>query len=108
MRLVASTQSSLALLCTIVGFRAFQWSDGFADSEKVDVITEPRYEDFDIAYHYKNPWAHPGIGYSMKNRKKKFSPYRSQDQIDSKRLDAVGGPPVNEASKIEEQGPGAK
>lgn len=58
------------------------------------VISTPRYEDFDIKYHDKNPWAHLGIGYTVENRlgigNADQSPYISLANVDPKWLEAVG------------------
>ena len=58
----------------------------------MDVIETPRYEDFDISYHDKNPWAHLGMGYSVDNYNGNFSPYLGEEFIDPKWLKAVGSP----------------
>jgi hypothetical protein len=72
----------------------------------VDVIQTPRYEDFEISYHDKNPWAHLGMGYSMNNHNGNFSPYLGQQFIDPKWLKAVGAPtpqdPGHQDTKVEE------
>jgi hypothetical protein len=62
------------------------------DQSVVDVIEMPRYEDFELSYHDKNPWAHLGMGYSMDNYNGNFSPYLGSQFIDPKWLKAVGGP----------------
>jgi hypothetical protein len=56
------------------------------------VIKEPRYEDFEIKYHYKNQWAMLGMGFSVRNHTKDFTPYLSLDQIDPKWMEMMGMP----------------
>jgi hypothetical protein len=59
----------------------------------MDIITSPRYEDFEITYHNKNPWAFLGMGHSLKNRDKKdWSPYLALENCDPKWQAAVGAP----------------
>lgn len=58
----------------------------------MDVIETPRYEDFELTYHDKNPWAHLVMGYSLDNHNGNFSPYLAEEFIDPKWLKAVGGP----------------
>jgi len=58
----------------------------------MDVIETPRYEDFEISYHDKNPFAHLGMGFSMNNYNGNFSPYLGLQHIDPKWQTAVGGP----------------
>jgi hypothetical protein len=70
----------------------------------VDVISSPRYEDFEMSYHDKNPWAHLGLGYSMKNHGKEWSPYLSLDAIDPKWAKAVGAPVAEESEGKSESG----
>jgi hypothetical protein len=66
----------------------------------MDIISTPRYEDFDITYHSKNPWAHLGMGYSLKNHTKDWSPYLQLENIDPKWMEAVGAPvPTKVAEK---------
>jgi len=72
-----------------------------ANNHKVDVITDPRYEDFEITYNNKNMWAMLGMGSSMKNENKDFSPYIRLDQVDPKWLEAVGSPVYSVAEKHE-------
>lgn len=84
-------RSGLALRFTIVGLESDSCKYN-ADVWTVDVVTDPRYEDFEITYHNKNPWAMLGMGYSMKNHQKIFSQYLSLDQIDPKWLEACGCP----------------
>lgn len=57
------------------------------------VISSPRYEDFEITYHHKNPWAMLGLGYVPENRVpgSDVSPYLKLENIDPKWLEAVGG-----------------
>jgi hypothetical protein len=59
----------------------------------MDIISSPRYEDFDLTYHTKNPWAHLGMGYSIRNREKQdWSPYLALANCDPKWMEAVGVP----------------
>jgi len=76
-------------------------TDQIANNHQVDVITDPRYEDFEIKYNNKNMWAMLGMGSSLSNVKKDFSPYLRLDQIDPKWLEAVGSPVYNTAEKHE-------
>ena len=58
-----------------------------------EVIATPRYEDFDIEYQYKNPWAHLGMGYAICNKffpETDVSPYLQLENIDPKWLKAIG------------------
>ncbi|KAH7381347.1 hypothetical protein DE146DRAFT_704940 [Phaeosphaeria sp. MPI-PUGE-AT-0046c] len=58
-----------------------------------EVIETPRYEDFDITYLHKNPWAHLGMGYAVCNANfpnSDVSPYLCLENIDPKWLKAVG------------------
>lgn len=59
------------------------------------VIEKPRYEDFEIKYHDKNPWAHLGMGWTPENRlgaeKADCSPYLNLNHIDPKWYVANGG-----------------
>lgn len=58
-----------------------------------EVIATPRYEDFEIEYQHKNPWAHLGMGYAMCNAKypdSDPSPYLQLENIDPKWLEAIG------------------
>lgn len=52
------------------------------------VIQRPRYEDFEINYFEKNPWAHLGMGWTIQDRKgpkeSDVSPYLKLDHIDPK------------------------
>lgn len=69
----------------------------------MDVISSPQYEDFDITYHDKNRWAHLGLGYSLKNHGKDWSPYLRLDAIDPKWAKAVGAPvPEGDEEKVED------
>jgi hypothetical protein len=45
-------------------------------------------------------WAHLGIGNSMKNLNGNFSPYFKVANIDSKWLEAVGSPAVNDPDHV--------
>ncbi|KAK8153414.1 hypothetical protein BKA80DRAFT_210585 [Phyllosticta citrichinensis] len=59
----------------------------------MQTIASPRWEDFDIAYHFANPWAHLGMGW---NREFKTSPvgdlapYLRLDALDPAWVRAVG------------------
>jgi hypothetical protein len=58
-----------------------------------EVIATPRYEDFEISYLNKNPWAHLGMGYAQCNVEYPNSdvcPYLSLENIDPKWLKAIG------------------
>lgn len=58
-----------------------------------EVIASPRYEDFEIEYQHKNPWAHLGMGYAVCNKKypdSDVSPYLQLENIDPKWLKAIG------------------
>ena len=52
------------------------------------VIEQPRYEDFDLAYFDNNPWAHLGMGWTVQDRlgpkQADMCPYLSLDNIDPK------------------------
>lgn len=67
------------------------------------VISAPRYEDFEISYVHKNPWAHLGMGYTLENRlgigNADQSPYMSVDNIDPKWLEAVGSKKPEDAGE---------
>lgn len=66
----------------------------------MDVIEAPRYEDFELSYHDKNPWAHLGMGYSVNNYSGNFSPYLAEEFIDPKWLKAIGSPaPASQANR---------
>lgn len=73
----------------------------------MDVISSPRYEDFEITYQHKNPWAHMGMGYTMANVKagSDLSPYLQLENIDPKWLKAIGykGPADEVQEKIKEK-----
>lgn len=59
------------------------------------VIENPRYEDFEIKYFNKNPWAHLGMGWTIENRKghqaADCSPYLNLNELDPKWYAAIGG-----------------
>lgn len=58
-----------------------------------EVIASPRYEDFEIEYQHKNPWASLGMGYSLCNKQypdSDVSPYLQLENIDPKWLKAIG------------------
>jgi hydroxyversicolorone monooxygenase len=52
------------------------------------VIERPRYEDFEIHYFEKNPWAHLGMGWTVQDRQgpkeADVSPYLNLNNIDPK------------------------
>lgn len=68
----------------------------------VEVIQSPRYEDFEIEYQHKNPWAHLGLGYALSNTKEgaDLSPYLQLENIDPKWLEAIG---YEDAAKVVEE-----
>ncbi|KAJ4321385.1 hypothetical protein N0V94_002922 [Neodidymelliopsis sp. IMI 364377] len=72
-----------------------------------EVISSPRYEDFDIEYQHKNPWAHLGMGLAVCNIKypdADISPYLQLENIDPKWLKAIGyGGPAAEVQKTREE-----
>ncbi|KAK5124053.1 hypothetical protein LTR85_002250 [Meristemomyces frigidus] len=59
------------------------------------VIECPRYEDMEIDYFDKNPWAHLGMGWTLENRVgaqgADCSPYLNINNIDPKWYEANGG-----------------
>ena len=61
------------------------------------VVTTPRYEDFDMTYNDKNRFAHLGMGWTLENRlgiqNADQSPYINREHIDPRWLDAVGSDP---------------
>lgn len=64
-----------------------------SSNQYAEVIATPRYEDFDIEYMHKNPWAHLGMEYAMCNAKfpdGDLSPYLQLENIDPKWLKAIG------------------
>ena len=52
------------------------------------IIKQPRYEDFEIQYFEKNPWAMLGMGWTVEDRQgpknADVSPYLSVENIDPK------------------------
>jgi hypothetical protein len=72
-----------------------------------EVISSPRYEDFDIEYQHKNPWAHLGMGLAVCNTKypdADISPYLQLENIDPKWLKAIGYTgPAAEVQKTREE-----
>ncbi|KAF2729694.1 FAD/NAD(P)-binding domain-containing protein [Polyplosphaeria fusca] len=58
----------------------------------IDVIREPRYEDFGIEYMHKNMWAHLGMGWDRSRlvEKPDFSPYIQLENLDPRWLEAIG------------------
>lgn len=69
-----------------------------------EIIETPRYEDFDIEYLHKNPWAHLGMGFAVRNVKypdSDVSPYLALENIDPKWLKAIGyESPALEVDKV--------
>ena len=59
------------------------------------VISTPRYEDFEISRFGPNPWAFLGMGWTVENRKgpkeADCSPYLSLRNLDEKWFGAIGG-----------------
>lgn len=72
----------------------------------LELIRQPRYEDFEIQYENKNPWAFLGMGYAMCNAKfpdSDVSPYLQLENIDPKWLKAIGYEgPAEEVAKARE------
>lgn len=58
----------------------------------IDVVSSPRYEDFEIEYMHKNPWAALGMGYAKSNVQEKadLSPYLQIENIDPNWLESIG------------------
>jgi len=58
----------------------------------IEAIETPRYEDFDITYQHKNPWAHLGMGFTKSNITEgaDLSPYIQLENLDPKWLKAIG------------------
>jgi hypothetical protein len=69
----------------------------------IEVIESPRYEDFEIQYLHKNPWAHLGMGASLSNvvQGADLSPYLQLENIDPKWLKAIGY--ESAASEVQEE-----
>lgn len=71
-----------------------------------EVTEAPRYEDFEIEYMHKNPWAHLGMGSSVCNVQfpnSDLSPYIAVENIDPKWLKAIGYPgAADEVQKVKE------
>ncbi|RMZ31550.1 hypothetical protein D0859_04322 [Hortaea werneckii] len=67
------------------------------------VISQPRYEDFEIQYNDKNIWAFLGMGYTVENRQgpkeADCSPYLNINNIDPKWYEATGG----DVNRLKEQ-----
>jgi hypothetical protein len=76
-----------------------------------ETIAAPRYEDFDISYLNKNPWAHLGMGFAQSNvdfPNSDVCPYLSLENIDPRWLKAIGyeGPALQvEKAKEEKERP---
>ncbi|KAF2194076.1 FAD/NAD(P)-binding domain-containing protein [Zopfia rhizophila CBS 207.26] len=74
-----------------------------------EIIETPRYEDFDIQYRHKNPWAHLGMGCVKSNLQEEIqkgadlSPYLQLENIDPKWLEAVGSPGMAKQVKEEQE-----
>jgi hydroxyversicolorone monooxygenase len=63
------------------------------------VLAHPRYEDFDIKYIYKNPWAHLGMGWTTEwTQNKDKSPYLATEQLDPLWLETIKKGEVGEDS----------
>jgi hypothetical protein len=79
-----------------------------------EIIETPRYEDFEISYLHKNPWAHLGMGYAICNVEfpnSDVSPYLQLENIDPKWLKAIGyeGPALEvEKVRDEKEAPAVK
>jgi hypothetical protein len=72
-----------------------------------EIIETPRYEDLEITYLHKNPWAHLGMGYATCNVEfpnSDVSPYLKLENIDPKWLKAIGyeGPAL-EVEKVRDE-----
>ncbi|KAI7280561.1 putative sterigmatocystin biosynthesis monooxygenase [Hortaea werneckii] len=67
------------------------------------VISQPRYEDFEIQYNDRNIWAFLGMGYTVENRQgpkeADCSPYLNINNIDPKWYEATGG----DVNRLKEQ-----
>jgi hypothetical protein len=78
-----------------------------SSNQYAEVIETPRYEDFDIEYLHKNPWAHLGMGYAKRNKQfpeADVSPYLQLENIDPEWLKAIGyDGPAGEVQKAREQ-----
>ncbi|KAH8705823.1 hypothetical protein BGW36DRAFT_18418 [Talaromyces proteolyticus] len=50
----------------------------------MQTISSPRWEDYNITYHYENPWAHLGFGFTLEDRDPNAStaPYLTAEAID--------------------------
>jgi hypothetical protein len=79
-----------------------------------EVIAAPRYEDFEIEYLHKNPWAHLGLGNAICNVKfpdSDVSPYLRLENMDPQWLKAIGyeGPALEvEEARQEKEEPQVK
>lgn len=66
----------------------------------IEVVATPRYEDFEIEYLHKNPWAHLGMGAALCNvnfPNADVSPWLAMDKVDPRWLAAMGcGEPKQE------------
>lgn len=74
----------------------------------LEIIKSPRYEDFDIEYQHKNPWAHLGMGFANVNVEfpnSDVSPYLQLENIDPQWLKAIGynGPALTVQKAREEK-----
>lgn len=78
-----------------------------SSNQYIEIIETPRYEDFDIEYMHKNPWAHLGMGYAVCNVKfpnSDISPYLQVENIDPQWLKAIGYEgPAFEVQKIQDE-----
>jgi hypothetical protein len=64
-----------------------------SSNQYCEVIATPRYEDFEISYLNKNPWAHLGMGYAQCNVEypnADVCPYLSLENIDPRWMKAIG------------------
>lgn len=69
----------------------------------IDVIAQPRYEDFEIKYEHKNPWVNLSMGYALANGvpDSDVTPYLQLEKISLKWFGVVGAPKV--AAKVEDE-----
>ena len=58
------------------------------------LLAHPRWEDFDISYVHKNPWASLGLGWTLNwKRNLDMSPYLSKESIDPLWLETISKNP---------------
>lgn len=65
----------------------------------VEVLKRPRWEDYEIEYVHKNPWASLGMGFDFADKaedrsKVDFSKYLQEENIDPQWLAAVQQGPI--------------